>query len=407
MAFNNFITNIKNLWSCTYEVYNNLVIPSLITGNGLPFDLTNAERIATVFTCIKILSETLSRMPLNVYSDEGEGRTVDKIDYRYPILHYQPNNWTTQQTFIATLEVWRNLKGNSFAKIYRDNSGRVSSLVLVPPSKVLGYKVVNDQLYYTLKNDNDQEEVINASEILHFKGVTKDGIWGMNPLEALRQNLSASYQGIQAIDSFYKNNAMSPKALKSTISGANQKAMIEALKEYQEKYAGAAKAGLTSILPPNTEIVDMALNFADAQFIETMKFNTLTIAALYGIPSHMVGILEQTKFASVETSVLEFKSMSLAAIGRMYRTEMESKLLTIKERLSGKSIEFNWNALVELDAKTRIDNLRTLENMGVVTPNDVAKLEGWPIYESGNVHLIPGNFLPVKDVINKTTITSK
>ncbi len=403
MAFNNFVTGIKNLWNGTYDYYNDILVPGIISGKGLPFDIEKSERVATVFTCIKILSETLSRMPLNVYSDEGKGRTVDKTDYRYPILHYQPNNWTTQQTFISTLEVWRNLKGNSFARIYRDNRGKLLSLVLIPTNVVTGYKIVKDKLYYVVTTDKNEDEVVSADDILHFKGISKDGIWGLNPIEALRQSISASYSGINTIDNFYKNNAMSPRALKSTVSGANQKAMLEALEEYKTKYAGSENAGSTSVLPPNTEMVDMKLSFADAQFIETMKFNALTIASLYGIPSWMVGILEQTKYSSVETTSLEFKSMSLAAIGRMYRQELESKLLTIEERLSGKSIEFNWEALVEIDSKTRIENQRTLQNMGVITPNEVAKNEGYPTYPNGDQYFMPGNMLTVEKIVNATT----
>jgi HK97 family phage portal protein len=398
MALNNFISSLKNMWTGTYNDYNDYVIPALITGTGIPFDLTNAEKVATVYTCIKILSETLSRMPLNVYTDGGEGRTVDKEDYRYPILHYQPNNWTSQQTFISALEFWRNLKGNSFARIYRDNSGKVETLVLVPPSKIKDYKITNNELYYTVINDLGEEEVTNSSEILHFKGLTRDGIWGINPLEALRLNLSASYQGIQAIDSFYRNNAMSPKAIKSTVSGSNQKAMLEALEEFNRKYVGALKAGTMVTLPPNSEIVDMALNFADAEFIATMKFNTQVIAALYGVPPASVGILEATKFNNVEQMMLDFKVQTLAAIGRMYRQEFESKLLTTQERLSGVSIEFNFNALLETDSTTRINNERTLQGMGVITPNDVCKLEGFPTYPEGDEHYMPGNYLPVSKI---------
>lgn len=405
MAISNFISGIKNMWLGRYDDFSDIIVPSLVGANGAPFDISNADKISTVYSCIKILSETLSRMPLNVYKDDGEGRIVNKEHYLYPILHYQPNNWTNQQTFFAVLEYWRSLKGNSFARIYRDGKGQVTSLVLIPPSRVIKYAITNGELYYTIVNDNDKEEVINASEILHFKGLTKDGIWGISNLEALRLNMSSTYSGLQTIDAFYKNSAMTPKALKSSVSGANQKAMIEALEEFNRKYAGASKAGTMATLPPNTEIVDLGMNFADVMFIELMKFNTTQIGAIYGVPSWQLGILEQTKFASVETSALEFKSTTLSSIGRAYRQEMESKLLSIDERLNGDSIEFNWNALVELDAKTRIENLRTLQNMGVVTPNDVCRLEGFPTYEGGSSHYMPGNFLTVDKIAGTSTPT--
>ena len=393
------------MWIGSYDQFNDVILPSIISGSSLPFDLSNSDKVSTVFTCIKILSETLSRMPLNIYNDGGEGRTVNKDDYRYPILHYNPNGWTCQQTFFSSLEYWRNLKGNSFARIYRDNTGRITSLVLIPPSRVTAYNIKNGELYYTIVNDKDVEEVTNASEVLHFKGLTRDGIWGISNLEALRMNMSSSYSGIQAIDSFYKNNAMTPKAIKSTVSGSNQKAMIEALEEFNRKYAGSTKAGTMATLPPNTEIVDLGLNFVDAAFIETMHFNTQQIAALYGVPAWMVGEMTQTKYSSVETTTLEFKSTTLSAIGRMYRQELETKLLTTDERLNGVSIEFNWNALVEVDSTTRINNLKSLEGMGVVTPNDICMLEGYAVYPEGRFHVIPGNYVSVEKQFTKDSST--
>jgi hypothetical protein len=80
---------------------------------------------------------------------------------------------------------------------------------------------------------------------------------------------------------------------------------------------------------------------------------------------------------------------------------MESKLLTTKDRLKGISIEFNYNALLETDSTTRINNLRTLEGMGVVTINDIAKIEGYKTYPEGDKHFMPGNYLTVEDMANR------
>jgi HK97 family phage portal protein len=404
MSYSNFVTGLKNLWEGTYlgtyDAYKEFIIPTIIGVNS-PFDIQKAEQLSSVYTCIRILSETIGRMPLNIYTDKGEGRTVDKTDYRYPILHYNPCNWLASQPFFVALEYWRNIKGNSFARIYRDGTGKVKSLVLIPPSKVTKYAVTNEELYYTIINDKNEEEILNASEILHFRTITRDGIWGINPVEALRLNLSATWQGLTTIDSFYKNNATSPKAIKSsTASGASQVKMLEGLEEFKRKYTGASMAGQIIPLPANTEIIDMALNFVDAEFISTLKFNTTQIAALYGVPAWMVGILEQTKFASVETTALDFKNTTLSAIGRAYRQELEFKLLSNQERMNGISIEFNWNALIELDSTTRINNLKALEAMGVPTINDICKLEGFAIYPEGDFHMMPGNYLPVEKIVN-------
>lgn len=404
MALNDFFKSVRSMWLGTYDNYVDLVVPSKINGSVTPFTLEKSESISTLYTCVKILSEAVSRMPLNVYKDDGDGRFVLKEDYRYPILHYNPNGWTNQQTFFASLEYWRNLHGNSFAMINREN-GFVSSLTLIKPSLVVGYAVSNGELYYDIKDEGDEKRVhrYNASEILHFKGVTRDGIWGITPIESLRLNLSSTYSGMNTIDEFYKNNAMTPKFIKSTVSGANQKAILQALEEFQRKYSGSNNAGKMAALPPNTELIDSTMSMVDAEFISTIKFNAQQIAAIYGVPPHMVGILESTKYNNVETMQREFMATTLGPILRSYRQELESKLLTTKERINGYSIEFNSEAYFELSTKDRIENLKALQGMGVLSPNQICKIEGYPGFEGGDVHTMPGNYLPVNTIATKTT----
>lgn len=403
MALQNFFKGLQNMWIGRTDVFMDTVVPTLISGN--PFDINRAENVSSVYICVKYLADALSRIPLNVYVESDKGRIVDKTDYRYPLLHYNPNNYTSSQTFFAALEYHRNIKGNAFAKIFRDKAGRVTSLEILSPSRVTGYGVKNGELYYMIIEGDDSEtkkEVkYNASEILHFRTLTKDGIWGINPIEAIRLNVSTTWQGLTVLDSFYRNNATSPKAIKSTISGQNQKAMLEALNDFKNKYTGAVNAGQLIPLPPNTEIVDLQLNFADAIFIDTIKFNAGQIASLYGVPPASLGLFDAAKFNSVEQMMVDFKVQTFTAIARMYRQEMEFKLLTTEERLGGKTIEHNLMALVEADSTTRINNQLSLMKSGVITPNDVAIQEGYTTFEGGNSHYIPANYIAIEDKLSK------
>ena len=77
---------------------------------------------------------------------------------------------------------------------------------------------------------------------------------GMNPIEALRLNLSTTWEGMSTLDEFYKASGVNPKVIKSTVAGANQKQMLEALDVLKEKYGGSKGAGDLFPLPPNTEI---------------------------------------------------------------------------------------------------------------------------------------------------------
>jgi len=388
-----FLTKIKAFLG-TEKQYVETRIPLLTSGKG--FALSQAGSISTVHTCIKILGETLSKLPLEIYDrDEVKGMIKAKDDYRYDILHFNPNSYTTSQAFICALETNRNFKGNSFALIERNQfSGRVEGLYIIDPDLVVDYIIQNNRLYYGLKNkDKEELDIVPSENMLHFRMMTKDGIWGINPIEALRWNLSTTYKGLQTIDSFYDNNANSPKAIKSNVMGANQKSMMEALDKFNKEYTGATQAGKMIPLPPNTEIQELKLNFADAEFIQTIKFNANQIAALYGIPVHMVGNTETSKYNNVEQMGIGFKGDTISPIARMYRQEFEFKLLNPPERKAGKSIEFNLNAMIETDHKTRMEGYKTLSQIGVISPNKIAQIENLETTENGDVRLVPMNMM--------------
>lgn len=371
---------------------------------SINFDDSIAENISTIYTSCKILSDDIGSFPLNLHQNNDDGgKTIIKDDYRYALLHYNPNPYTTSNTFFATLEYIRNIKGNAFARINRDFNGFPQTFSIVPPHKITSYKIANNELYYSYKDDDKDEEYINSREFLHFRALTNDGIWGINPIEKLRLNLSVTYKAFSTIDKFYDNNATSPKALKTTIpEGINPVEWQAKVADFTAKYGGFKNAGKVISLPPFTELQDITLNFADAEFISTIRFNADQIAALYKVPPHLVGNFESSKFNNLEQLQYNYKINTLRPILRMYRQEMEFKLLSTAERVSGKSIEFNANAVVETDSKTRIENFKSLFGMGVITPNEIAKYEGYPTYvKGGDDHYLMTNIMGVEAYTKK------
>ena len=382
---------IRKIFIGTEKDYINYRIPQL---TGSKFDISQSMNISTVYTCINILSSTISRLPKEVYKyDSINGKVKDKTNPLYNILHYNVNGWMSSNSFYSYIETVRNYKGNAFAKINR--AGKVTSLEIIPNSYVKGYGIEGGQLYYFIKASEASEmQVLNSNDILHYKSlVTLDGIWGVNPIESLRANLSATYKGLRAIDAFYDNNANSPKALKSTVSGANQAIMLEALEKFKTEYAGADNAGKMIPLPPNTEIQELKLNFADAEFINTTRFNVEQIAAVYGVPLDRAGVVNASKFNSVEYAGLSFKINTIASICRMYRQEEELKLLTDADKMNGISIESNTNAMIELDHKAKTEGYKVLSQMGAISPNQVAQFENLPTDKSGDVRIVPMNMM--------------
>ena len=73
------------------------------------------------------------------------------------------------------------------------------------------------------------------------------------------------------------------------------------------------------------------------------------------------------------------------------------KLLTTEERINGKSIEFVTQALIETDIVTRSNYYKTMQDLGVMTPNQIALLEGLPTFPEGNKHYMSSQTIPIED----------
>ncbi len=376
--------------------------PLVDGGKKNVYSNSDAEKIGTVMTCIRILSDSISRLPLNIYQATGEGNQVMRDDYRYDLLHYSPDGIVTSNSFFSALEYQRNLRGNSFARIIRDRTtGRAKSLQFITSNAVGGYKMSRGKLFYIVyeQNGNETKKIaVNANDMLHFKMLTKNSLWGVSPIEAQRLTLSTLWKSTNTVNNYYENNAFSPKVLKSLIPDAQfQKQFAEAMKSFKTNNVGVANAGKIIKLPPFTEIQELSLNPVDKAFVGGQEFSVSQIASFFGIPPEMVGVITSSKFNNVEQGALNFRVNTMAPIIRMYRMEMEHKLLTAEERKAGKSIEFVIQALLETDLTTKSAYYKSLFDLGVMTSNQIALLEGLPTYTDGDKHYLSSQTTAIED----------
>ena len=400
-----FLSGVQNIWLGTPDTYYSEIATPLQLGiKKNTFQNSDVEKVAIAVKCCKVLADNIARLPINVYQSSDNGNDILREDYRQKLLHYSPDDIITSNDFFGALEYNRNLKGNAFARIHRNTgTGSIKKLELIPSNQVEGYKFVRGQLYYIylkkLENKEIKKVVINSSDMLHFKMVSKNGIWGLNPVEAQRLNLSTLWKAKNTQDSYYENNAFTPAFLKSTVPDANfLKPFAEAMKQFKDKNVGPANAGTIATLPPFTEIQQLQMNIIDAEFLASVKFDSHQIAGWYDVPPSMVG-LETGTFKNVEELTLNFKTFGIGPIARMYRSELEFKLLTQEEREAGKSIEFVLQALIETDLRTKTQYYKDMFGLGVMCGNQIALLEGLPVYEGGDTHYIPSNNLtPVTEV---------
>jgi phage portal protein BeeE len=104
----------------TMEINDRRLLEMLgIKVDELNFQGENALKEATVFACIRILADSIGKLPVKVYQHNG---TVDH--YLTPLLKTRPNPWMSARDFFKALEVKRHLYGNAYAWLEFETKGK-------------------------------------------------------------------------------------------------------------------------------------------------------------------------------------------------------------------------------------------------------------------------------------------
>jgi HK97 family phage portal protein len=357
----------------------------------------DSDLLTVQLTCEKYNADQIAKLPVEVYrSDNEQGKIKDKAHRLYEPLHNSPNSYQTSTLFFQQIERWRGHYGNAWAKIHTNKSGYAESFELFHPTQIKGYKFVNGKLLWYREWEESgraKKEILNNDMVLHFRWPSEDGVLGINPTHLLIHELQNIYQGKTTLNNAYKNNLNIDKYIQSDIANFKGKQAEESINELRKAYSGAQNSRKTPVLPPGFKIATVqGASIQDGQVLQSIGFSKADIHELYGVP-----VPEKKSYNSIEQETINYKTNTLQPIARMYRQELEKKLLFPQDIEQGISIEFNLNAVVEVDLKTRSEYLKAMHHMGVISSNTIAKMEGFETYEGGDKHYIQSQYIPVEE----------
>jgi HK97 family phage portal protein len=382
------------------NIFDFLIGGRSLTSGGMRYGITpvgtdtavESESTTVLYTCVKILADNFSRVGCMVKDASGnqlEHRISDMWNFNF-------GSYINPQTGRSTAEWDRNTAGNAFFEI------KGNSMHYIPAAEMFDYYIQGGQLYYkrmgmtsTRHRDTPRTGTIPAKDILHFRGVSNDGVWGLSPLSAAYGTHQLMSNAVTTVSNFYKNNAMTTHAIETDVSrGGDYKSIIADRELFKKQYAGTANAGETVRLSLGEKMVPLAVKFADAELINTMEFSRDSLSSLYQIPNFMLSSNDSSQ--SVEEQTSAFVSTTLAAIANVYKHELEFKLLTVKERKAGVYVDFDLDSIVEVTFGDKVIALGLAVDKGLLTPNEASKKLGASKTEGkfGDVHYSQAQYIP-------------
>lgn len=357
---------------------------------------------ATYYACMKILSESIGKMPLKLlrYSDDNGVETERKHSMFY-LVHDRPNPYMTASTFWSTVEFNRNHYGNAY--VWIRGAGSKTALWILPTTEV---RVIYDDalvlaeqpdVYYQYSHGGKQW-LFKSEEILHFKTFcTLDGLVGVPVREQLAETLSGASDSQKMLNKMYKSGFTAKAVLNYT--GSLNDANVEELVKLTESYAKGEMAnnGIENIIPMPLGFSLNALNvkLADNQFVEVKKYTALQIASAFGIKPNQIGDYDKSSYASAQAQQLSFYVDTLLYIVKQYEEELTYKLLTDTEAKNGYRFKFNIASILRADLETQIKTLSQGVSNFIYTPNEARAMLDLQAKPGGDRLLGNGASIPV------------
>lgn len=364
---------------------------SRITSSGEKIDAESAfSNIGTIFECVVVRSNSISKLPLQLFKTTKNGKSRDKNHNLWYLLEKRPNKWQTPSQFKSYIEVSRLLWGNAYIEMVYDRNGEIISLEPLNPADVEHYKNSKGNYVYSFYK-NGVQKVLLEDEIIHIPYVSLDGKIGKAPLEVAREN-AGNLQAITKFEGgFYKNGAMTTGVLE-TPSMLNQDAKSKIKAEWSKLYGGASNAGSVAVLDAGFNYKPITIPIKDIEFISSRKMNKSEIATIFDVPLYMLNDFDGSKFNNVEQQNLRFLNDVLQPTITLIEEEFNYKVFTEVESKKY-YVKFNLNSMLRADSKTRAEYYKEMIGTGVMSVNKVLELEDMDsIGEMGDKHFMSLNF---------------
>ncbi|BAK10841.1 phage portal protein [Pantoea ananatis] len=365
-----------------------------MSSSGKVVSADKAIQLSAVWACVRLLSESVSTLPLKIYQRQDDGSRKPATQHpAYQVLCRRPNLEMTPSRFMLMLVASICLRGNGFVEKKMIGNKLVSLVPLLPQNMVVK-RLDDGSLQYTYTETSSQR-VIPVKNIMHIRGFGLDGVCGMMPMMAGRDVIGAAMAVEESAAKIFENGLQSSGFLSAET--ALDKDQRERLRGYMQAFTGSRNAGKIMVLEGGLKYQNVTMNPEAAQMLESRAFSIEEICRWFRVPPFMVGHADkQSSWASsVEGMNLQFLTNTLRPLLVNIEQEISRCLLDGDEELFA---EFSVEGLLRADSAGRSAYYTTALQNGWMSRNDVRRLENMPPIEGGEIYTVQLNLTPLEDL---------
>ena len=372
------------------------------TASGVSVTPDAAMAIGTVYASCRNVAEDLASLPLPIYTEDEQGRKhPDRADPAFAILNRRANPEMSAMSFRETLQGHLMLRGVGFAEKEYDRGARIRALWPLNPARMRTVRngvngvvikgAPDNQLAYIYTLPDGTEKIFAPDMLFKPRGFGPDGIRGYSIVQLAREAMGVALATEGYAARFFANDARPGVVLKHP-KELSPKARENLKVSWKESHEGLSNAHRVAILEEGLDIVTVGIPPADAQFLETRKFERTEISMWFRMPPDKLGDLERATWSNMEQSNINYAGSVIGAWANRWDQQLAADEIVDATHLAVHDLR----AFYRGDAKTRGEYLHFLRQDGAVSANDMRAYESFPLSTdpAADELLIPLNMVP-------------
>ncbi|MEC3756593.1 phage portal protein [Bacillus halotolerans] len=340
-----------------------------------------------VFSCVNVLSDDIAKLSIHTFQKVNGNIESGMHHPIASLLYLKPNQYMTAFTWKKLMMTHVCTWGNGYSYLKPDKNGFITDLLPLNPAHTHPYVDPNTGILWYESIINSKRVELYADEVLHFKGMTEDGINGKSPIGVIREQVGAQSAATKFNAKLYKNDA-TPRGILKVPTLLEEGAKDRARREWDRVNAGRNIA----IIDAGLDYQSISMPLQEAQFVESMKFNKAQIASIFKVPLHKINELDRATFSNIEHQSIEYVKNTLQPWLVSFEQEFITKLFTDDDIKKGYYTKFNVNSELRGDAKSRAEYYEIMERISGLNINEIRALEERNAIENGDRHLVSLNY---------------
>ena len=350
------------------------------TDSGQKMTAQIALTFSSVWQATSLISSAVAGLPLEVYRRDrtNDDRERVRLHPGWELLNLSPTGSPdiSANAFRECLQAHALIRGNGYAEIIRNGSGRPVAMTILPPDMTWPDDSDGELTYWTAPSFREEARQIAARNIFHVKGLSADGVQGYSVVTMARNSWGLGLAQEKHGARHFRNGARPNIALRSQAHLTEDQA-TSLRQRFEERHRGLDAETSTAVLSGGLEIVPFSISNEDSQWLQAREFSRSEVASWFNLPPHFLGSSTGTAgYASLVEENRRYLQQTLLPWLRKWQAECDLKLLTPNER-SEKLwyFEHNLQSLLEADTAAVVDQVTKLIQSEVITTNEArAKL---------------------------------